>query len=131
MWKTKKGLSEKDILKLFANSNYDIIPIIACAIVSNIWEEVRKEYNKPCRFWEWLIVNIIEWVEPEPNYNAWIGKWCVFSYVPITSHNTIVMLSILKEIQIDKYKFIPSVKDSHYRYCMLLTDYQNMIKGQE
>jgi len=95
----------------------------------NFFKEIRKGSSKSYGEEKAMLNTWFEVIE-EPNYDEWVGEWCVFSDVPISSHKTIVILGILKGIKMDKFKFIPSERDSRYRYCMLLTDYQKMIKEQ-
>ena len=67
----------------------------------------------------------------EPNYDEWIGKWCVFSDKIIDKNSLEITLSKLIKVGIEKnYPFRTSC-DIDYRYCMLLSDFQKMIKEQE
>ena len=65
----------------------------------------------------------------EPNYDEWIGKWCVFSDEKIEK-DTHLRIGILQYKSNIHNKFIVAGNIA-YPYCMLLSDFQKMIKGQE
>ena len=70
-------------------------------------------------------------VVEEIDYSSWIDEWCVFSDKIIDKYSLGILLSKLIKFETKNNYPFTTRYDEDYRYCMLLTDYQKMIKEQE
>jgi hypothetical protein len=94
----------------------------------NFIKEIRKGSSKSYGKEKAMLDTWFEVIE-EPNYDEWVGEWCVFLDDPIINRLDVTLSKLTQFHENREFPFATSEK-TYYRYCMLLTDYQKMIEEQ-
>ena len=129
----KLKVSKEELLQWHADNEIEIFGKQIKYYINEDWDSFyyysrvsKLEEDRFEQFFEEEYFEEVE-VEPEPNYNDWIGKDCVFSDYPIEKHGE-VYLGILSHITKENYFIINYGRA--YLHCMLKKNYVKLLKEQ-
>lgn len=128
---TKLKVSKEKLLQWYEDNRVNLSAKQVRAYNSDDWDSFVNTdvlYNKEKE----MCKEYFEEVEPEPNYNEWIGEDCVFSDEEFDleeiSNNEIYESILLSYNLGTTYEFRSGL--DVYKYCMLKKDYVKLLKEQ-
>jgi hypothetical protein len=130
--KVNLKVNKLELLEWYPNNDCSLSVTQSMCYKNNDWlnfyQEIKdgsqSNYGK-----EKTMLNTWFEVIEEPNYDEWVGEWCVFLDDPIINRLDVTLSKLTQFHENREFPFVTSEKTS-YRYCMLLNDYQKMIEEQ-
>jgi hypothetical protein len=137
----KLKVSKEELLQWYADNDIMLMGGQIKDYINEDWDSFVENEDADMREKE-MFKEYFEELEPEPNYNEWIGEDCVFSNYPIVKKSEIyldvlriiegseVYLGVLIFFDISLISGFRCNDNNNYLYCMLKKDYVKLLKEQ-